>query len=113
MGLTAPLAPKWLPPSQVFWGYATGVLQVAAGVSLITGAASRLAAVPLTVMYALFILLIHLPMLLAAPSDHFIWSENALSLVLIGVAWVVADTIKGFAKGGRYASADERSRKVS
>jgi uncharacterized membrane protein len=24
MNMTAPLVPKWLPPDQVFWGYATG-----------------------------------------------------------------------------------------
>jgi hypothetical protein len=44
-------------------------------------------------MYASFTVLVHAPMLLADPSSHFIWSENALNLVLIGVAWVVADSL--------------------
>ena len=91
MSLTAPLVPTWLPPSQAFWGYATGIAHIAAGVAILTGVQARLAAVLLTVMYALFTLLVHGPMLLADPSSHFIWSENALNIALTGVAWVVAD----------------------
>jgi uncharacterized membrane protein YphA (DoxX/SURF4 family) len=91
MDLTAPLVPKWLPPSPVFWGYATGVAQIAAGVAILTGVQARLAAILLTVMYACFTLLVHGPMLLTDPSNHYVWTENALNLALIGVAWVVAD----------------------
>jgi hypothetical protein len=54
---------------------------------------ARLAAIPLTVMYASFTFFVHLPMLVANPPDHYIWSENALNLALIGVAWVVADLL--------------------
>jgi hypothetical protein len=32
-------------------------------------------------------------MLLADPSSHAIWSENAENLALIGTAWVVADSL--------------------
>jgi len=32
-------------------------------------------------------------MLLAEPSSHWIWSENAVNIALIGVAWVVADSL--------------------
>jgi len=95
MNLTAPLVPKWLPPSQEFWGYATGIGHIAAGVAILTGVQARLAAILLTAMYASFTLLVHAPMLLADPSSHFIWSENALNLALIGTAWVVADSLAG------------------
>ena len=37
--------------------------------------------------------LVHGPMLLADPSSHFIWTESALNLALIGAAWVVADSL--------------------
>src|SRR5271155_5048180 len=37
--------------------------------------------------------LVPLPMLLADPSSHFIWSENALNLALTGVGWVVAHSL--------------------
>ncbi len=93
MNLTAPLVPKWLPPSPEFWAYATGVGHIAAGVAILTGVQARLAAVLLTIMYASFTPLVHVPMLLADPSSHLAWSENALNLALIGAAWVVADSL--------------------
>jgi uncharacterized membrane protein YphA (DoxX/SURF4 family) len=90
LNLTVPLIPKWLPPTQEFWAYATGVGHIAAGVAILTGVQARLAAILLTAMFASFTPLVHLPMLLADPSSHFIWSENALNLALTGAAWVVA-----------------------
>ena len=94
MELTAPLVPRWLPPSGVFWGYATGVAQILAGVGIATGVLGRLAAVLLTVMYVSFSLLVHVPLLFTAPGKEFFWSENALNLTLIGVAWVVAQSFR-------------------
>ncbi|MGH6909595.1 MAG: hypothetical protein ACREE0_14040 [Phenylobacterium sp.] len=93
MNLTAPLVPAWLPPSQTFWGYATGVGHIAAGLAILAKVQARLAAILLAAMYASFTALVHLPMLLADPSNHGVWSENAVNLVLIGAAWVVADSL--------------------
>jgi uncharacterized membrane protein len=93
MNLTAPLVPKWLPPSQEFWGYATGLCHIAAGVAILTGVQARLAAILLTVMFASFTPLVHVPMLLADPSNHWIWNENAVNLALVGAVWVVADSL--------------------
>ena len=93
MNLTIPFVPKWLPPTQEFWAYATGVAHIAGGVAILTGVRARLAAILLTLMYASFTPLVHLPTLLADPSSHFNWSENALNLALVGVAWVVADSL--------------------
>jgi hypothetical protein len=98
MNLTVPMVPKWLPPSQVFWGYATGVGHIAAGVAILSGVQARLAAILLTAMYASFTVLVHGPMLLADPSSREIWSENALNIALIGAAWVVADSLAGSAR---------------
>jgi uncharacterized membrane protein YphA (DoxX/SURF4 family) len=93
MNLTAPLVPKWLPPTQEFWAYATGVGHIAAGVAILTGVQARLAAILLTAMYASFTPLVHVPMLLADPSSHMNWTENTINLALTGVAWVVADSL--------------------
>ncbi len=93
MNLTAPLVPKWLPPSPEFWGYATGVGFVAAGVALLTGVRARLAAILLTAMLASFALLVHLPTLLADHSSHWNWTEGAVNLAVTGAAWVVADSL--------------------
>jgi uncharacterized membrane protein len=93
MNMTAPLVPKWLPPGQVFWGYATGVCFLAAGLAILTGVKARLAAILLTFMIACLGLLANDRMLLADLSSHFNWSESALNLALTGVAWVVADSL--------------------
>ena len=93
MNLTAPLVPKWLPPTQAFWANATGICHVAAGVAILTGVQARLAAILLTIMFASFTPLVHVPMLLADPSSHWIWSENAANIALTGAAWVVAESL--------------------
>jgi uncharacterized membrane protein YphA (DoxX/SURF4 family) len=93
MNLTIPLVPKWLPPTQEFWAYATGVGHIAAGIAILTGVQARLAAILLTAMFALFTPLVHAPMLLADPSRYMNWTENSLNLALTGVAWVVADSL--------------------
>jgi uncharacterized membrane protein YphA (DoxX/SURF4 family) len=93
MNLTAPLVPKWLPPSPVFWAVATGIAHIAAGAAILTGVRARLAAILLTVMYASFTPLVHAPLLIAHPDVYFNWTENALNLALTGAAWVVADSL--------------------
>jgi uncharacterized membrane protein YphA (DoxX/SURF4 family) len=93
MNLTAPLVPHWLPPSQEFWAWATGLGHIAAGVAILAGVQARLAAVLLTAMYASFTPLVHLPMLVADPASHMNWAENALNVALTGAAWVVADSL--------------------
>lgn len=93
MGLTVPLVPQWLPPSQEFWAYATGIGHIAAGVAILTGVQARLAAILLTAMFAAFTPLVHVPLLLADPGSRVNWSENALNIALTGAAWVVADSL--------------------
>ena len=93
MNLTAPLVPKWLPLSQEFWAYATGVGQIAAGFAILTNVQGRLAAMLLTAMYISFIPLVFVSVLLADPSNNFRWSEAVATLALIGAAWVVADSL--------------------
>jgi uncharacterized membrane protein len=93
MNFTAPLVPKWLPPTQQFWGYATGVGFVAAGVAILTGVQARLAAILVTAMLVCFGVLANGPVLLADHSSHFNWSESAVNLAVVGAAWVVADSL--------------------
>ena len=93
LNLTVPLVPKWLPPSQEFWAYATGVGHIAAGVAILPGVQACLAAILLTAMFASFTPLVHAPILLADPSSYVNWTENALNIALIGAAWVVADSL--------------------
>jgi uncharacterized membrane protein YphA (DoxX/SURF4 family) len=93
MNFTVPMVPAWLPPTREFWAYATGVGHIAAGLAILTGVQARLASILLTAMFASFTPLVHVPMLLADPSSHTNWAENALNLALTGAAWVVADSL--------------------
>jgi uncharacterized membrane protein len=93
MNLTAPLVPKWLPPSQVFWAYATGIGFIAAGIAILTRVQARFAAVLLTVMLASFAVLIHVPILVAHHSSRMNWTESAVNLAVLGAAWVVAGSL--------------------
>ncbi|MDQ0466360.1 putative membrane protein [Caulobacter ginsengisoli] len=90
---SAPFVPAWLPPSQLFWVYATGVAQAAAGLALLSGVRARLAMVLLGAMYALFALLAHGPHILADPRAGENWSELCVTLVLLGTAWIMADSL--------------------
>ena len=93
MEYTAPLIPTWLPPSQIFWGYATGVFHILSGIAILTGIQARLAAILAAVMYASFIPLVFVPLLMVEHTS-FRWTELATTIVLIGVAWTVADSFK-------------------
>jgi len=93
MNFTSPLVPQWLPPNQEFWAYATGFGHIAAGIAILTGVQARLAAILLTAMFASFTPLVHVPLVLANPASYANWTENALNLALVGVAWVVADSL--------------------
>jgi uncharacterized membrane protein len=92
MNFTAPLVPKWLPPSQVFWGYLTGVAFILAGLAILSRTKARLAAILLTAMFACFTFLVHLRMLFADHKTRFNWTELAINLAILGAAWVLADS---------------------
>ena len=90
---TAPMVPKWLPPTQEFWGYATGIGFVAAGLAILTGVQARLAAILMTAMLVCFGLLANEPILLADHKSHWNWTESAVNLAVVGAAWVLADSL--------------------
>jgi uncharacterized membrane protein YphA (DoxX/SURF4 family) len=60
---------------------------------MLTGIQARLAAILLTAMYVIFGLLVHLPSVMADPSSHSNWAENAINLILTGAAWRLADSL--------------------
>ena len=89
---TTNFVPKWIPPGQAFWAWATGVFHLLAGLAIGTGLQAALASRLLTAMMVGFGVLVWAPMLIAQPS-HFNWAGNAINLALVGAAWVIADSI--------------------
>ena len=92
---TAHLVPKWIPPSQMFWAILTTIAFALAGVAILINRQARLAMRLMTLMLALFGVLVWVPHLIAHPKAHFNWSECALTFLVTGATWMVAD-LKSF-----------------
>ena len=90
---TAGFVPKWLPPSQMFWAVTTTVLFALAAVALLTNRMALLASRLLTMMLAIFGLLVWVPLLLSDPHSHTNWSETTETFAIAGTAWILADLL--------------------
>jgi uncharacterized membrane protein YphA (DoxX/SURF4 family) len=90
--------PAWIPPSQIFWAYATTIGFFLAALAILSGNMAPLASRLLTAEIAGFEILVWIPKLLANPHDHFIWSGNAISVAISGSTWAVSDSICRAAK---------------
>ena len=85
---TASMVPAWIP-NHVFWAYATGAGHLAAGVALVSGIQARLAATLLAAMMASFVVLLHVPRVIAHPGLHVEWLMLGASASLAGAAWLI------------------------
>jgi uncharacterized membrane protein YphA (DoxX/SURF4 family) len=90
--------PAYIPPSQIFWCYATTIGFFLAAVAILSGIMAPLASRLLTVEIASFEIFVWLPKLIASPHDHFIWAGNAISVAIAGATWAVSDSICQAAK---------------
>jgi hypothetical protein len=88
---TAGLVPKWIPPSQMFWAVLTTIAFALAAFAILINRQASLAMRLMTLMLALFGVLVWIPLLIAHPEAHFYWSEFALNFLITGAAWMVAD----------------------
>jgi len=88
---TAYLVPKWIPPNQMFWAVLTTVAFALAAIAILINRQARLALRLMTVMLALFGLLVWIPRLIAHPEAHLNWSEFGLTSLITGATWMVAD----------------------
>jgi len=89
--LTADLVPKGIPPNQMFWAILTTIAFALAALAILSNRQARLATRLMTLMLGLFGLLVWIPRLIAHPEVHFNWSEFALTVLITGAAWMVAD----------------------
>jgi hypothetical protein len=93
--LTADLVPRWIPPSQMFWATLTTIAFALAALAILINRQARLAIRLMTLMLVLFGVLVWIPRLIAHPEAHLNWSEFALTFLIAGAAWMVAD-LKSF-----------------
>jgi uncharacterized membrane protein len=102
---TAQMVPAFLP-FHLPLAYITGAGHFAAGLALISGVLSRLAAVCEAAMMSLFVVLVHIPMVVAPiPADmtQLFWTMLCVACALSGAAWLLAASLKdrpwGLARG--------------
>jgi uncharacterized membrane protein len=97
--VTATMVPAWLP-DRTGLAYLTGAGHVAAGLGLLVGILSRLAATLEALMMSFFGVLVWLPSFFVqpapewAPSMQIQWSETFLSFLLAASAWIVAASLR-------------------
>jgi uncharacterized membrane protein YphA (DoxX/SURF4 family) len=85
--------PKWIPPSQMFWAYATTIGFFLAAIAILSGIMAPLASRLLTAEIVGFEILVWIPKLFAGAHDHFNWAGNAICVAIAGAVWAVSDSI--------------------
>ena len=92
---TADLVPSWIPPNQMFWAIFTTIAFALAAIAILINRQARLAMRLMTLMLALFAVLVWIPRLITHPKAHLNWSEFVLTTLITGAVWMVAD-LKSF-----------------
>jgi uncharacterized membrane protein YphA (DoxX/SURF4 family) len=86
---TASMIPAWLP-QRVPLAYFTGAAHALAGLAIASGVLRRLAASLEALMMAGFVVLVHLPRVLASPNNRLEWTMLFVAVLLSGSAAMVA-----------------------
>lgn len=89
---TAAMVPGWIP-NPLFWAYATGIGHLAAGVAILVGVAPGLAATLLAAMMGCFVVMLHIPRVMAAPDSQLEWTMTAVAVSLTGAAWALRQSL--------------------
>ncbi|MFA6084574.1 hypothetical protein [Mucilaginibacter sp.] len=85
--------PAWIP-WHLFFVYLVAVAFIAAALSIIINKYVRLSCTMLSVMLALFILLIHVPRLLNDPQNPQTWTRALQDVVIMGTALVLTSNLR-------------------
>ncbi|MBI3569382.1 MAG: DoxX family protein [Gemmatimonadetes bacterium] len=89
---TTSMVPGWLPWPMA-WAYFFGVAFIAAGVSQIIGVYARLSAALIAAQFALFTVLVWIPVVTAAPKPSD-WAEFIGTYAILAGSWVVAESYR-------------------
>lgn len=86
--VTAKMVPEWLF-YPIGWAYLTGAGHLVAGLALVSGVQARLAAGLEAAMCACFVVLLHIPRVIAAPTSQIEWTMTCIALSITGAAWII------------------------
>ena len=88
----ANIVPKWMP-WHMFWTYLVGVALIAASLSILFKIQARLAALLLGLMLAMFVVMLHIPSIVAHPGNRFTWTYAFRDLTFSGGAFAYAGSL--------------------
>jgi uncharacterized membrane protein len=94
------IVPSWIPGA-LFWTYLVGTALEAAALSIATKKQARWAALSLAAMLVLFILLMHIPKIVAEPKNVLAWGVTFRDLGFSGGALALAcNQTESWSRGG-------------
>ncbi|HVU23557.1 MAG TPA: hypothetical protein VHE13_05475 [Opitutus sp.] len=94
LDFTTQMIPAWLPARRGF-AVLTGAGHMAAGLGLLLGIFRRLAATLEAAMLSCFVLLLHGPGVVAAPTSRLQWTMLCVATAFTGAAWAIAGSLGG------------------
>lgn len=94
----ASFIPAWFPYRPLL-ATLTGLAHIAAGLAILSGVLARLGATLAGIMYLSWVLVLHIPRVVAMPKDPFEWNGVFVAAMLSGAAFIVAATFIKSAEG--------------
>lgn len=88
LAFTAQMAPAWLP-WRTGWAAVTGAGHVLAGLAFLSNRGLKAAGPAITGMMGCFVVLLHIPRVIAAPDSRMEWTMTAVALTLTGAAFAL------------------------
>jgi uncharacterized membrane protein len=93
IAFTASMIPEWIPYRE-FWAWFTGFGHIAAGVAIVLRVVPGIASALLAIMFSGFVLLVHVPRIVADLDNRVEWHLLSTALLLTGAAWLVASALQ-------------------
>jgi hypothetical protein len=90
-GFLAGEVPAWIP-WKLFWAYFVGVAFFAAALSIVTGKKINVAATLLGTMFLLWVIILHMPRVAAAPGNGTEWTSEFVALAFGGASFLMASS---------------------
>jgi uncharacterized membrane protein/uncharacterized membrane protein YphA (DoxX/SURF4 family) len=89
----ATLVCAWLP-ARLFWAYFTGVAFFASALSILAKKMAVLASILLATMFFLWVILLHVPRVAAAPHNGNEWTSLLVALAMSGISFALAGSLQ-------------------
>ncbi|MGH7660807.1 MAG: hypothetical protein ACRENA_07835 [Vulcanimicrobiaceae bacterium] len=106
---TASLVPAWIPESPSFWVMLTTIAFAMAAIALLVNVQAPLAMRLMSLMIALFGVMVWIPQIAARPAVLGNWSEFAESFLIAAAAWTLANRTRSLGPLSMYSQARRRA----